>query len=71
MQQRSKHCINGVYVEYSTLSLAQSACNSDSNCRGVNDQYCDNSGSFNLCPISARLEASAYGSCVYEKTAGS
>ena len=52
------------------MPLAQSACDSDSNCKGVYDEYCDNSAPFNLCLMSAGLEASIYGSCVYEKTAG-
>ena len=70
-RQNSNHCANTKYEEYSTLSIAQSACDSDSNCRGVYDGDCDNSGSFNLCLISAGLEASSSGSCVYEKTSGS
>ena len=70
-QQNSKHCAKNKYGEYSTLPLAQSACDSDSNCRGVYDEHCDNSAPFNLCLISAGLEASSTGSCVYEKTAGS
>ena len=71
MRKNYKHCYSNKYGEYSTLSLAQSACDSDSNCRGVYDESCDNSGSFYLCLISAGLEASTGGSCVYEKTAGS
>ena len=71
MYQGDKNCGSNIYGEYSTLSLAQSACDFDSNCTGVYDESCDNSDSFNLCSISAGLEASTGGSCVYEKTAGS
>ena len=68
MRQNSKYCANAyAYGDYSTLSLTQSACDSDSNCRGVYDPSCDDSGSFKLCPISAGLEASSAGSCVYVK----
>ena len=66
-QQRNlKHCASNDYGSYLTLTLAQSACSSDSNCRGVYDTSCDNSGSFYLCPISADLKISSR-SCVYEK----
>ena len=73
MRQNSKHCEYNAYGYYSTLSLAQSACDLDSNCGGVYDSSCDNSGLFKLCPESASLEASTAGSCVYVKvfTAGS
>ena len=73
MPQNSKHCESNAYGYFSTLSQAQSACDSDSNCGGVYDYSCDNSFSFELCPISASLEASKAGSCVYLKvfTAGS
>ena len=77
MRKNYKHCnsytgtIHGKYGNYSTLSLAQSACDSDSNCRGVYDDVCENTGPFHLCPISADLEESP-SNCVYEKvlTAG-
>ena len=68
-QHNLKHCNSNKYGEYSTLSLAQSACSSDSNCRGVYDGSCDNSGSFYLCPTSADLEISS-SSCVYKKKEG-
>ena len=66
MRKNYKHCYSNKYGEYSTLSLAQSACDSDSNCRGVYDEYCDNE-KFTLCPISAALEESTADSCVYDK----
>ena len=75
MRQNSKYCANAyAYGDYSTLSLAQSACDSDSSCGGVYDYSCDNSGSFKLCHISeGHIEASTARSCVYVKvfTAGS
>ena len=69
-QQTLKHCNSNKYgPAYSTLSLAQAACSSDSNCRGVYNVYCKNSGSFYLCPTSADLQKSR-SSCVYEKKEG-
>ena len=69
MQQNDKHCASNEYGSYSTWSLARSACDSDSDCRGVYDEYCDNLDSFTLCHISAALEESPAPthSCVYDK----
>ena len=64
-----KHCDSSKYGDYNTLTLAQSACNSDKNCRGIYDSGCDNSGTFVLCPISNDLETTTITniSCVFEK----
>ena len=61
-----KHCNTFKFGKYSTLALAQSACNADSTCRWVYDGSCDNINSFYLCPESKGLETSS-SSCVYDK----
>ena len=71
MRLDSKHCASSKYGAYFSLSTAQSACDSDPNCFGVYDYGCDDSNTFNLCPISEGLSDSATGSCVYEKTGSS
>ena len=54
------------YGSFSSLISAQVACLSDVNCEGVQDYLCDNSGTFSLCPKSARhYSQSNY--CVYNK----
>ena len=62
-----KHCFSVKYGSYSTESAAKTACLADSNCKGVYDPRCDNTGTFYLCPISATYQTSS-SSCIHEKT---
>ena len=61
------------YGSFSSLTTAEVACTSDSNCQGVADTRCDNSGTFELCPKQSSLQSfsvifhSGVGSCVYKK----
>ena len=66
-RRNSRHCKYDQYGAYSTLSLAQSACNLDAKCRGVYDELCDDSNEFTLCPITDSIDSSSHGDCVYEK----
>ena len=54
------------YGEYSSLELAQAACNSNSNCQGVVDFKCDESGTFSLCTKKAAFYSSS-NDCTYDK----
>ena len=62
-----KHCSGSRYGTYFTESAAKTACLADSNCKGVYDPRCDNTGTFYLCPISATYQTSS-SSCIHEKT---
>ena len=54
------------YGSHPALALAQEACISDMNCRGVLDSTCNKSGSYSLCPLSAKVY-DLMGTCVYDK----
>ena len=66
----SKTCHDDSIGNYATLALAKSACNVNSNCRGVFDQSCDFKNTFYLCPVSKALKYAADFSCVHEKIGG-
>ena len=67
VKQSLKHCSgNTVGSAYSYLSAAQAACSTNSQCSGVYDSGCDNSGSFYQCD-SASLQTSS-SSCVYTRS---
>ena len=55
------------YGSYSSVSGAKSVCISDPNCQGVNDNGCDNSGSFELCSQATNLYTSSFSTCLYMK----
>ena len=44
-----KHCNDDDYGSYDTVDEAKSACNSDSNCNGVYDHYCNGAANISLC----------------------
>ena len=68
-KQSRKHCNgNTVGSTYSSLSAAEAACLTNSQCTGVYDDNCDNRGSFYQCN-SAALQTST-SSCVYTKSNG-
>ena len=68
VKQSLKHCSNFGFDgnKYSSLSAAQAACSTNSQCSGVYDSRCDNSGSFYQCD-STSLQTSST-SCVYTKS---
>ena len=68
------HCDGHSYGTYLTLSFAQSACDSDSNCVAVYDKWCTKERAFSLCPKSANLVTQHWSTqdanCVYMKKGG-
>ena len=77
VQKDWTHCDGHSYGAYLTLSFAQSACDSDSNCVAVYDKWCTKEGAFSLCPKSANLETQdcvddrfCDANCVYMKKGG-
>ena len=58
--------MNSAYGGYSSLQDAQSACDSDNNCWGVYDEFCDNQG-FSLCPYWGHNSVPSANSCIYWK----
>ena len=60
-----KHCMKR-HGNFETLEKAMAACMSDTKCKGVFDEKCDNKGLFQLCTIDALLLPSP-DSCIYKK----
>ena len=61
------HCDDDAYGSYDTIDQAKSACDSDSNCKGVYDNSCDGETRISLCSFGSDSQKSTIGSCVYIK----
>lgn len=68
-KEEDTHCYSSrdVSVVYSTLNDAETACAADSDCSGVYDNNCDNSGSFYKCMGDDDRWHASMSSCVYRK----